>query len=144
MVAAVVLTSCVGGPDTYRAYEGPELAAVDVSVLTFKPWWEMGTIVSVTAGEVTYFDTRRDHDPGLYESGWHEVKITLMHGVYDVRYKGRCRRGWEVERSDSVTLEAGHTYRMDGGCPFTNDVRLWIEDTTTGQVVVGSKEQPAR
>jgi hypothetical protein len=44
----------------------------------------------------------------------------------------------------SGALEASHTYRMYGGCPFTNEVRLRIGDTTTGQVVVGSKEQPAR
>ena len=142
-VTAIGLASCAGGPGSFRAYDGPDLAAAEVSVLTFQPWWEMGTIVSVTAAGVSYFDSRKDHDPGFYESGWKKVDVLLKPGVYDVRYKGKCLRGWEVERTDSVALQAGHTYRMDGGCPFTTEVRLWIEDTTTNQVIVGSKHEAA-
>lgn len=140
VIAAIGSAGCAGGPDTYTAYDGPTLAPGETATLTFKPWWEMGSIVAVSAGNVTYFDTRRDHNPGTYESGWHEVHVALRPGEYEVQTRGRCMRHLPVERTDRVTLEAGHRYRMDGGGCMSGDVRLWIEDTTSGRVIAGSKD----
>ena len=71
------------------------------------------------------------------------MHLQLRPGEYEVQIQGRCMRQLLVERTDRVTLEAGHRYRMDGGRCMSGDVRMWIEDTTSGRVIAGSKDHAA-
>ena len=89
--------------------------------------------------------------------------IQLSPGAYTISYDLEPGNGFpKAQRRDQIVLNPGHTYRVrqgacawwspKHGCSFAwaflwqaNEyVRyLWIEDVTTGQVVSGSKTEPA-
>jgi hypothetical protein len=139
------MTSAPFRPESAVTVSEAELAIVELQ-------W----VDSIARGEQLMYSY-----PHGQRAGWRE--IPLSPGAYTITYRiGGGPAGPGAERKDHIDLIPSHRYRVgqgqctwwspEHGCSFawamlwqSNEyVRyLWIEDVTTGQVVSGSKTEPA-
>lgn len=133
LVALVgLLSGCSTLPrEIYHGYSGPYLPDASLAIV------DLGT-----AQWVRIDDLRVDR--ARYSA------VKLRPGAYDIEF-GRAfgvsflvdpRMLVEQKQSATVTLEAGHTYRLQADRTYGRGYRVyfWIEDAGTGNVVYGSRK----
>jgi hypothetical protein len=131
-----------------RAGDAGGLAASELAIVEMP--WLAAWVTSIWKDDTFVYQSRDDTTSS----------VLLTPGIYLVSYKYACHLMPDVSNEANVKLEAGHRYRADyrccqswtpeSGCslwsyrPSGRQVTfLWFEDLTTGQVVDGSKTEPA-
>lgn len=125
----LLLAACgLTAPDM-KAYQGDEIADSQLAIV----WnWDCPFCVdSIKKDGFVYFDYALD---GLRK------RIRLKPAAYEIAYSYLAFETPMVERrSDTIELEAGHTYEIKDDSCYRCRTYLWIEDSATGRVVGGFK-----
>jgi hypothetical protein len=132
-VLFVVLFGCASVPkETYRGYTGDELPDASLALLY------MGDGGTVKIDGMYYVESYKYSAVKLLP-GPHRIEWTSTFGV-SVMVDPRMIVGFG--NKETVTLQAGHSYRLraDRTTGPGYRVYMWIEDTLNGNVVAGEKK----
>lgn len=131
----ICLVGCTSPPrDVYRAYTGPELSETSLALL------DLGKPSSVSSVQIDgmYYLEVYDYSlvkllPGPHRLVWHDS--------FGVSVLVDTRMSVEFALKAAIDMQAGHTYRLCKDRTTGKNYRayMWIEDTTTGNVVAGEK-----
>lgn len=148
LVATFALAACIPPAAPIRPEAAVTVSEADLAII------ESSGLSSVVRGGQPVWS------PAPYE---HARDIQLSPGAYTITYSvahGESRPA--AERRDQIDFKPGHRYRVGvSSCPWWSPkhrcsfawamlyqsncsvVFLWVEDATAGQVVAGSKTEPA-
>lgn len=135
LIAFLLLTpGCAALPkEVYRGYSGPDLP--DASVATV----ELGNVSWLQIDGVRVEPTK--YNAVHLQPATYGIEFGKVFGVsYLVDPKMFVEYMW----GEMVTLEAGHTYKLQADRTYGRgySVYFWIEDKSTGNVVYGTKKPP--
>ena len=134
LLAALLASGCLGKTGhTYKLYPGPERPPEELAVVEFG---ERVTSIRIEGMRVDKGDYDRiELLPGTYQIDW-RTTFSVSPMVNPQGYD-------KIAAMATVDLEAGHEYSVNSdrttGPGYT--MRWWLEDTTTGAVVAGSKRR---
>jgi len=129
----VFMLGCASVPRAaYRGYTGAELPDSSLALLY------MGNGGSINIDGMYYVESS-DYSIIKLLPGSHRLEWTSAFAV-SVMVDPRMIVG--VGRKETITLEAGHSYKLraDRTTGYGYRVYMWIEDTLTGNVVGGEKK----
>ncbi len=126
-LTAIALSSCA----TVRTYSGDPRPKNEIAIL--KGAWNEYFFTSVT-GHVKSVDGQDIKSADTVEvlPGEHQVSVYLRKRSFG----GIFLRGKPVRFT--LMAKPGHVYLVDGNWNWGNN-QLWIEDTTTGEIVAGKR-----
>jgi hypothetical protein len=132
-ITAVFVSGCVSSSkEFYRGYSGAELAGADLALLDMgkADWIKIDGMHFVHGSKYRFVKLL----PGKHNLEW---SITFFVSVL-VDSRGIV----EFCANSTVNFEAGHNYIIQSDRTFGPGYRvyIWIEDTSTGSVLVGEKK----
>lgn len=138
LLFVIAIVGCAGpAPDTHREFVNEALQESEIAVVRAVS----ADIYSIDGARLKHPDSDKYYSEIYLPPGQHEIIIYRRFAVSAMlRLKGYIEA---VSEPLSVELEAGHIYSLNGD-RSTGDpdiwVGLWIEDTTTGEVIARSKQ----
>jgi len=112
MMALAAWGGCAAPAPAFKGYAGPDPPDDEVALFHFG-WARVGAIDG------------RELDPGARDARLLPGKHTIRYGLYS------------PDRVDTIDMKAGHGYVGRYEHVSKGNNYLWIEDTTTGEVVAG-------
>ena len=130
---AISITGCATA-QTFKAYEGPERPQDELAILD----WSSG-------GWVDSIDGKSDprFARGLLVAPYDAIRrAELLPGKHTIKYTDYFYKLGYRNGEGVIDMKPGHVYilKHDRSYPFRpKEGAAWIEDQTTGEVVLGSK-----
>ena len=138
LLFAIAIVGCAGpAPDTHKEFVNEALSESEIAIVRAVS----ADIHSIDGARIKHPDSDKYYSEIYLPPGQHEIIIYRKFAVSALlRLKGYME---VLSEPLSVELEAGHIYSLNGD-RSTGDpdiwVGLWIEDTTTGEVIARSKQ----
>jgi hypothetical protein len=128
---AIILAGCAGlTPDIYRGYVGKDAQQSEVAIVR----GETAAIYEINGTKLKHPDSERYYREVYLPPGEHTIRLYRWFGVSVLIVpKGYIE---VVSEPFSLNLKAGHIYELHAD-RTTGVIRIivWIEDSTTGEVV---------
>jgi len=133
IAACTILTACAG--ELYKGYEGPDRSKGEIAVLD----WSASCCIIVRVRAIDgIYDPK--FNAGLCCGGIYHAE--LLPGKHKIHWEAKIPGTRTIYEAGVINMKAGHVYsvRASRGVWFIpNKGATWIEDLTTGEVVLGSK-----
>ena len=120
----------------HKFYEGPDRSKKELAILD----WARGCCPSVKVYKIDGNENPKFGSSGFLGTAQPGVlRVALLPGKHEIH--------WEVDfywipnrrSSGVIDMKAGHVYSVEAWDRYPPSGAMWIEDRTTGEVVLGSK-----